>query len=102
MALPPRNTVQSQGKELPDNLKIIISLSLHVVVARECLPQPAMISSCDSTHSANVGSQVSPRRMSREGDTLLKEDLTVDNYKEKFRLLLEEEQQEHRKLLTER
>ncbi len=73
-----------------------------IVVVAECQPQQAIISSSDSTHSANVGFQVAPPRVVRDRDTLLKEELTVDNYKEKFHLLLEEEVQECRKQLTER
>ncbi len=70
-----------------------------IVAAREYRPQPAKT----STQCVNVGSQVvAPPRVSRDKESLLKEELTVDNYKEKFCLLLEVEEQEHRMQLTER
>ncbi len=71
---------------------------IFIVAAREYRPQPTKT----FTHPVNMGSQAAPPHVSRDRQILLKEELTVDNYREKFHLLLEVEEQEHRMQLAER
>ena len=49
--------------------------------------------------AVDLDSRVPDRRFS-DTENLLKEELTVENYKEKFHALLDAEEQEHRKQLS--
>ena len=84
-----------------------------VARVRDHYYQPANVPSALSPHfnpPINIGTQATPSNVSRASvprvsvprEVLLKQELTVDNYVEKFHALLDIEQEEHKVQLAKR